>query len=256
MSKNHIWRYILIVLTIIVLTLGIGYYLKKRAEITTEEKSFQPYPNSKQLIDEDIYKEITGFNIAETERKMVTDKGGSPVYGEIKYDSLQTIFNDLNIKSSDVFYDLGSGVGKVIIQAYLNFPFKKVVGIELSPTRHNNALKAREELVKRNLINPNRKIEFIQGDIAELNLCDATVIYMCSTCYPVELMKKIAEKCSNLKKGMHVISLKSLPDYQDYGFILEKEYSLPMTWSEGSPVYVYKLDPEEAKKIKREDTKK
>lgn len=210
--------------------------------IEIQKEEIKPSINIKQLIEEDLYKNISGFNIDDSERKLVTDKGGSPVYGEIKYDSLQTVLNDLNIKSTDVFYDLGSGVGKATIQAYLNFPFKKAVGVELSPTRSNNAEKIKKQLEAKGLIKKNRKLEFHQGDIGEYNINDATVIYMCSTCYPTELMNKLAQNFSKLKPGLIVISLKSIPEYEKFGLKLVKEYSLPMTWSEGSPVHVYKLE--------------
>ncbi len=200
--------------------------------------------DTKQIIDE-LYKDINAI-ISPEERQMILQKGGNPVYGEIKYESLQTIFNDLNINQNDIFYNLGSAIGKPLVQAYLNFPFKKVAGIELSKTRFQNSMKVKEELEKRNLIDVSRKFELINQDFTESNIDDATVIYTNSACFPDELMKKITQNCSKLKTDLKVITLKILSDYQNYGFILEKEYSLPMSWTENSfyPVYVYKLKKE------------
>ncbi|MDR3646392.1 MAG: phenylalanine--tRNA ligase beta subunit-related protein, partial [Candidatus Babeliales bacterium] len=98
--------------------------------------------NSTQFIEE-TYKDKDGV-ITDDERQEITDKGCAPVYGEILHASLKTLLDDLSITTSDVFYDLGSGIGKVTIQAYLDYPFKKVVGIELSPTRCKHAFDAKK----------------------------------------------------------------------------------------------------------------
>jgi len=199
----------------------------------------------------DMYQHINAFGIPEHETKLIEERGGAPTYGEIKPESLATIFNDIGVTNKDVFYDLGSGSGKTVIQAYLEFPFKKVVGVELSEKRYNYALEVLQVLRQRDLVDPARPIEFILGDFAEVPFDGATVIYMCSTCYSNELMEKLAEKFSHLKKGLHVVSLKQIPNHASYGLELVKEYRLPMTWSgpEGSPVSIYKLTkPKKAKK--------
>jgi tRNA G46 methylase TrmB len=93
--------------------------------------------------------------ITDEERQEITNKGCSPVYGEILIPSLKTLLDDLNIKPTDVFYDLGSGTGKVTIQAYLDYPFKKAVGIELAPTRCNHSIDAKKELAAQNALDKN-----------------------------------------------------------------------------------------------------
>ena len=39
----------------------------------------------------------------------------SLVYGEITWAGMETLHNALNLRSDDVFYDLGSGVGKFVL---------------------------------------------------------------------------------------------------------------------------------------------
>ena len=191
-------------------------------------------------IDE-IYANITGFHVRNEEYKMIEKKGGNATYGEIKYDSLQCILEDLNLTWDDVFYDLGSGVGKVVMQTYLNTPVKKSVGIELSPTRHQRAMKAYTLLAQRTTLQENKTLQLLEKNILDVDLSDATVVYMCSTCYPKPLMQKLVEILSKLKKGLRVITFKTLPEYQKYGFKLINEYTLPMTWSRSTHVYVYQL---------------
>jgi precorrin-6B methylase 2 len=184
----------------------------------------------------DLYKDINGFSISAAEASTITNVGGAPTYGEITYESLQEILNDINPVRNDVFYDLGSGVGKVTVQVHLTTPVKKSVGVELSTTRHEQALKIQEELKKRKLL-PYRKIlEFKNEDIAKTNLDDATIIFMCSTCFSDELMRNIIDNAAKSKKKLRIITLRVINDDR---FKLEKTYSLPMTWSSSTPVYRY-----------------
>ena len=204
---------------------------------------------------ERLYQGITGFGINAQEEKSITQQGGAPTYGEITYESLKTLIDDLKLTDKDVFYDLGSGVGKVALQVFLGSPVKKSAGIELSPTRCNYAQQVKAKLQKPNLLDkakkklkdigvmskaPERKLEFCNQNIVDADLSDATVIFMCSTCFSDDLMKKLDEKLSKLNKGLRILTLKKLPESSKLKLI--KTYILPMTWSSGSSVYLYELN--------------
>lgn len=225
---------------------------KTSKKVKREEKKEGGVVNTEQLLAR-RYAEITGFGIPKEDEELIVCKGGAPTYGEIEYLSLKTILDDLpsSVKKG-VFYDYGSGVGKVCVQAYFDYPFKKVVGIELSGKRIGGAKRVLYDLKRLDLLDPKRKMEFIQCCFLECDTDDADVIYMCSTCYSNELMTKLVKKFSKFKKGLYVITLKdfSEEDTRAYGFEKVKEYKLPMSWSRdtgGSPVHVYKL----TKKIKK-----
>ncbi|HLL68101.1 MAG TPA: methyltransferase domain-containing protein [Micromonosporaceae bacterium] len=44
-----------------------------------------------------------------------------------------------SVSRDDVFIDFGSGMGRVVFQAALHFPFRRVLGVELSPELHRIA---------------------------------------------------------------------------------------------------------------------
>jgi len=195
------------------------------------------HESAEELMDR-LYHQKSGFGISSEESEFIKEKGGAPTYGEIKYESAEQLFNDLKLTSRDVLYDLGSGVGKLIVQAYLTTPVKKSVGIELAQSRSNQAQEVQKIITKEH----RRKgavLEFRHQSIVEADLHDATVIYMCSTCYSEELMQQIVTMLCKLKKGLRVITLKELP--ANTCFQLIKTYHLPMTWSKSSPVHVYLL---------------
>ncbi|MFA6066398.1 MAG: hypothetical protein WC707_04440 [Candidatus Babeliaceae bacterium] len=192
--------------------------------------------NNKQYIAH-LYAQVTGFGIPSDEVLYITRKGGAPTYGEITYEAAQELLEDLKLASYDIFYDLGSGIGKLAVQVALTTPAKKIVGVELSTTRHNTARKIAKQIKKDHKLSKYKKIAFENKNITEVSLKDATVIFMCSTCFSQELMQKIMRVLAHHKKGLRVVTLQKLP--KNDLFILVKEYRLPMTWSPNSPVYLY-----------------
>jgi len=192
-----------------------------------------------------LYKDISGLGISAQDEKDIREKGGASTYGEILPESVTQLIKLLNITPTTVFYDLGSGVGKVAMQIHLQTPAKKVVGVELSQERHEKAQTAYNKLSEYlkehklpNTINK-RSLVLKSGDAKEQDLSDATIVYLCSTCFSNELLQKIMEKIKQAKNGTQIITLKQLPD--DAAFKKITELSLPMTWSNSSTVYIYEL---------------
>lgn len=188
-----------------------------------------------------------GFQISDEESALVIEAGGAPTYGEITWDSAVTLLNDpdLNLQESDIFYDLGSGVGKLCIMAYLISPVTKSIGIELAECRFIEAEKAKKSLKKSITASLKKKLRgkkiiFRKNNILTAPFEDATVIYMCSTCYE-PMMKPLMERFAQLPNGVRIISLKALPEHPDIQQI--KELTLPMTWKPaGTLVHIYKIE--------------
>jgi precorrin-6B methylase 2 len=192
------------------------------------------YPELTQL-----YAKITGFGISDGEKDTIKSAGGAPTYGEIFPRSVSILLKDLKLTAEDVFYDLGSGVGKVAVQVYLDSPVKKSVGVELSPTRHSHAIKVQGRLKDAGKLKANRVLVFCQENILHTDISDATVLFLCSTCYSDELMAGVADKIQQLKIGTRVITLKAFKSPTSLKLV--KTYQLPMTWSESNTVHLYQV---------------
>lgn len=61
-------------------------------------------------------------------------------YAPINWLDLQQIFSHYQISDQDIFLDLGCGKGRALFCAY-KFPFKKIIGVEISPLLFNIAQK-------------------------------------------------------------------------------------------------------------------
>ncbi|KAL6065290.1 Histone-lysine N-methyltransferase, H3 lysine-79 specific [Balamuthia mandrillaris] len=163
------------------------------------------------------------------------------VYGEITPGSVDRIMAKVQLNSKDIFYDLGSGVGKVVIQIGLESPVKKSIGLELSHTRYERAREALSRLKyhptkhfsKKDLA----KVDFREEDFGLGDWKDATVVYMCNTCYPVELIAKVVfhlRLCPNIRyvlayevwnKWGKVTSM-----LEDAGFTLVDRFRVRTSW--------------------------
>ena len=186
-----------------------------------------------------LYQAVRGFSIPDAERKEIKSTGGAPTYGEILPSSVRILLSDLKLTKDDVFYDLGSGVGKVPVQVYFESPVKKSVGIEFSSTRHNLAMGVLDVLKEQDKLQEGRDLVFLREDIAKTDFKDATVIFIASTCFPKAFMNGLLHKIKALKPGTKILTLKDF--HKPEGLKLIKTYTLPMTWTEASAVHLYQV---------------
>ncbi len=86
------------------------------------------------------------------------------------FEDIDTFFELAPVSSTDVVYDLGSGDGRLLFTA-LEKGAGKVVGVELDPVHIHEA---RETARKKGL--EDEKAIFLQADVTDVNLADATVV--------------------------------------------------------------------------------
>jgi predicted RNA methylase len=194
----------------------------------------------KQLSDRQImnrvYKEICGFEIPKTDMAQIKQSKGSHVYGEIKHQALNKLLSYLKLNSNDVFYDLGSGVGKVVLQTGLFTKAQKVIGVELSKSRYEDALLAlnRASFFDKNI---SHKCNFINDDLMKVDLGQASVIYTCSTAFSETFMNQITKHLSFLSQKFKLVTLQELPS-EKYFRHVDTIY-LDMSWTRNTAVYIY-----------------
>ncbi len=188
----------------------------------------------------DKYEERAGYMIDSSEQQSIHNKGWSPTYGEITPEGASILIKELKLTNKDRFYDLGCGVGKLVFQIFLEGGVQKSVGIELSPSRLQYAKKVHAD-IKHTIPADNRILAFIEQNMLEADLSDATALYVASTCFSNDVMTKLAQKLSSLPAGTRLVTLTELPNL--YNFRLDKKVTIPMTWSPNTTAYFYVLDP-------------
>jgi hypothetical protein len=185
-----------------------------------------------------IYENKGGYTLPIDESSSIVKEGGNPQYGEIPYDSAAHILDDLQLTKQDVFYDLGSGVGKLVIQVYLTTPVKRSIGIEISPTRWSIAEDSRKIIAADDHIEQGRELGFLNQNLTKAPLSDATVCFISGITFPPHLTQAIMDRLSSLGHDVKVISVMPLPAHKH--FTLLKTYNVPMSWyPEGVNVCLY-----------------
>jgi SAM-dependent methyltransferase len=172
--------------------------------LTEENKEFYD-KFSKSNVDEKIKDRFDKY-IENLE--IIKESDDKLIYGEIKKSGVDTLLKEIkkrkSITSDDVFYDIGSGNGKLPIHIALISEFSKVKGIEISDIRYQYS----KHILLENNINVNN-IEFINDDVRNIDISDATVIFINDVLFSEEDVEHIFEKAS---KGTHIISFKKKSD--------------------------------------------
>lgn len=151
------------------------------------------------------------------------------IYGETPYFTLYKILNYIKPTKDDIFYDLGSGVGKAVF--FTNAYFKiKSIGIDIIPSFIQNSKCIKQKFKLEN-------IEFYQGNFIDFDIKNGTIFYIAGTCFDDDMIDKITQKIKEFKTGAFVITL-SYPINSPY-LQLEKIFVLPYSWGKGT-VYVHR----------------
>merc|ERR1719433_2475824 len=140
-----------------------------------------------------------GYHIPESEREAIRGTGGIQSYGEIREAACIELFETLALDRSDVFFDLGSGTGKVLgevlLLAALCSEVSRAVGLELSETRVSCSRAA----IK--LAEMEDRCEVYEEDfITTSRLLDATVCYSCNITMPDEGFAAIVARLLTLPR--------------------------------------------------------
>lgn len=114
------------------------------------------------------------------------------------YEVVEAMLQVAKAGKGDVLYDLGSGDGRIPITAAQKYDIARGVGIDINPERIKEA---NENLASAGV---GERVRFINADLFETNLSDATVV----TLYllPALNLKLLPKLLKELKPGTRVVS--------------------------------------------------
>ena len=172
------------------------------------------------------------LSMAEIDRKEM--RVGVFAYGEAEFDSFMHVISHAKPQPGEVFYDLGSGLGKAVVAAFLLGNFSKVVGYELL---EDLACSASELLEHFNTtVMPSLQLDkdtacmrLEQGDFLAADWSDADIVYANATRYDQELMQAITTKAEGLKPGARFV-ITTNPLISSDCFSLQRRGSSRVSW--------------------------
>lgn len=164
-----------------------------------------------QLVLDQIYDRAVS---PEVETLTKYKNGTDNVYGELKPGFISRIFSETALKSDQIFLDLGSGCGNVVLQAALQVGCESW-GCEMMPNACTLASKQEKEFSERCRlwgIAPGRvRLEagdFLENEATKKILKKADVILVNNQAFTPKLNDKLKMFFLDLKSGCKVVSLK------------------------------------------------
>ena len=147
-------------------------------------------------------------------------------YGEFTENGTNSLINEFKnyFNSDTIFYDLGSGMGKMVLHIGMQCGVKKSIGIEFCDKRHQVAVDLQEKYAS----NYNN-IYFYNKDMFKQNISDATVVYVDNTVLNIKenikIYNKIPSGCLFLTKSTSwSFSHKSQPKFNRIENLVERSY--------------------------------
>jgi len=179
---------------------------------------------------------VDGYECVTTaDEKLAQSKESCLLYGEFMPSGVCKVMDadHLNADDASSFYDLGMGLGKLCIQAFLMYPtLKMVVGVELARSRYAIAAEAVRRLhsmapqiyrlddtvASRDLIrlvHGERCLEFRCGDLFDTADVATADIVACELDIPVASFERFVRLLASLKTGARLVTLKQLEKFYE-----------------------------------------
>lgn len=159
-----------------------------------------------------LYSEINGYAVSNAARESAGINEGL-LYGEIPFATWKAMVMRANPKHDAVFFDLGSGTGRVVMQSHLLFNFKKSIGVELLAGLHDQACDVAEKFA--NEIEPqirhefgDRELHLFHESFFDVDLSEADLVLINHPIKDRDLFFKLEEKLlQELKPGTKIITI-------------------------------------------------
>jgi predicted RNA methylase len=203
------------------------YCLKKRKQIRINRWAKALSLKKHAQTFQKLYQNINGFILSKKERQK--HDALDYVYGEIEFLSFIALLSLTHPNRHTVFYDLGSGTGKAVLACAMVFPIRKSVGIELLPELYLQACKQAKQLAKiKYYAKQGHHIEFILGDFLQVNLTEATTIFINSTALFNPTWNQLCKRLEDLAHLTTVITTSKA--LSSTSFTVIKQVEVEMSW--------------------------
>ena len=155
---------------------------------------------------ERLFENVQGYLLSHRDRARLGISDRSFVYGEVLPGPFLELLERAAPRPGEVFYDLGSGVGRAVVLAALAFPFARAVGVERLGGLCSAATRVSERLGAE-LGERCPAISFLEADLLEVDLSEANVVFLHANCFQPPLLEALPARFEALPDGARVISV-------------------------------------------------
>jgi hypothetical protein len=159
-------------------------------------------------------------------------------YGELLFSGVSKLLAKIKLNESDIFMDLGSGLGKIPAQVFLQSNVKEAYGIESVQERNQQAVLAAQKIQQDlpNFFNNNRKLIYLSGSFLDIPLTRATVVLVNGVCFGQQLTNAIGEVIENTPSIHTVLTLRPIATLKRLAF--KKTVRVECSW-DSALCYIY-----------------
>jgi len=194
-----------------------------------------------------VYNGLSGFDASTLG---LTDY--KTTYGEVSESGIKTLADKFSQVApiqtfpagQKTFYDLGCGVGKILLGIAFLHPEIQVRGIEIVPDRVRYGQLARSRVQSKQIAD---RVQILHGSFTDpnLNLNNACWIFISNLCLDDETQTALARKLeSGCSKGCVVICSRDIPFSSTSPFEkIDGAIPIQMTWSNSSTCSMYRQVP-------------
>ena len=252
----------------------------KFSKLKTKKNFIHPTTSYIQLLQKkypDINKLKYEFDIPYTSNKSQTNYNCT--YGEITIDGIELLYKNIMSSFFDnyVFFDMGSGFGKIPIFMSSKQQIVKSIGIELLQHRYEFAISLFEKLQKKIFMQFIEKTsfyneDFFNIDFQELSYCRdvqnhnkhsfiqyKSLIWISNLCFDTKVTTQIFKKLSKELLPGSIVCCSKCPPYdlntlklENCNFKFIKKINIPMTWNNLEEIFI--LYKEEGKEEGEEES--
>lgn len=181
------------------------YYHKKRKLRRIWQWQHSLNLEKHQQVFHQLYHEINGFRLSYLARQK--QDAIEFTYGEIEFLPFIALLSLVKPDCDTVFYDLGSGTGKAVLACAMVYPVHQSIGVEILPELYQSACTQSQQLATNpDYLEAVKKIEFISGDFLEVDLSQATLIFINSTTMFGCVWEKLCARLNDLPQLNTVIT--------------------------------------------------
>lgn len=219
----------LVYLVILVILMALFFFFMRQRRRILRIKRWQKILNLQdhQHVFQQLYQPIDGFILSNLARQK--QNAIEYTYGEIEFLPFIALLSLVKPDRETVFYDLGSGIGKAVIACAMVYPVLKSVGVELLPELYLGALDQAKKLATNlDYAEKTKKIEFVLGNFLEVDLKEATLIFINSTTIFGSVWESLCILLDNLPQLNHVITTSKT--LMSTHFLVTNHTKIEMSW--------------------------
>lgn len=153
--------------------------------------------------------------VSEPEKLNQYEPFSPEVYGETSFDLVCQMIEQIQITADDVFIDLGSGVGQVVLQMAASMSIKTCYGIERAdvPSRYAEGMNVQFRTLMRWFGKRYNDYHLIKGDFLadehREKINSATIVFVNNFAFGPTVDHLLKERFADLRDGTRIVSSKS-----------------------------------------------